>query len=53
LKRAPLQKRLRLLGVRVGALAKEDELPAASENIASPDNSSRRAAKEDLTGQLF
>ena len=45
LKRAPLQKRLRLLGVRVGALAKEDELPAAG--------ASRPAADEDLTGQLF
>jgi DNA polymerase-4 len=45
LKRAPLSKRLRLLGVRVGALAKEDELPAASATKQTP--------TEDFTGQLF
>jgi DNA polymerase-4 len=45
LKRAPLSKRLRLLGVRVGALAKEDELPAASATKQTPTG--------DFTGQLF
>jgi DNA polymerase-4 len=45
LKRAPLQKRLRLLGVRVGALVTQDALAAA--------NAVPRMADEDLTGQLF
>jgi DNA polymerase-4 len=44
LKRAPLQKRLRLLGVRVGSLLKADEAPSAS--------SSSHSTMEE-TGQLF
>ncbi|NVO05387.1 MAG: DNA polymerase IV, partial [Rhodoferax sp.] len=52
LKRAPLQKRLRLLGVRVGALLKAQEAQADAANAervsaaAGPD-------ADELTGQLF
>jgi len=49
LKRAPLQKRLRLLGVRVGALLKADEATAA-ELAPAP---GRSAGGDALTGQLF
>ena len=48
LKRAPLQKRLRLLGVRVGALLKAEDAKAGNEDAA-------RAAlpAHEPTGQLF
>ncbi|WP_326533205.1 DNA polymerase IV [Pseudorhodoferax sp.] len=44
LKRVPLERRLRLLGVRVGALRKAAELAAESQAQAAPD---------DPNGQLF
>ena len=47
LKRAPLQKRLRLLGVRVGTLLTAEEAKATAH--ATPDP----AGETDLTGQLF
>ena len=47
LKRAPLQKRLRLLGVRVGALLKAEEVST----IRVP--SVQRVDSDALTGQLF
>ncbi len=50
LKRAPLTKRLRLLGVRVGALAKEDEIPAMSAAVSKP---AKPETADDWTGQLF
>jgi DNA polymerase-4 len=42
LKRAPLAKRLRLLGVRVGSLVAADDVPTAAER-----------APEPQTGELF
>jgi DNA polymerase-4 len=48
LKRAPLQKRLRLLGVRVGALLKADDARAAESKAIS-----HGPAEGPLTGQLF
>jgi DNA polymerase-4 len=50
LKRAPLQKRLRLLGVRVGALLRAEDAEAGKTNLAkTPD----LAAEDAATGQLF
>jgi DNA polymerase-4 len=51
LKRAPLQKRLRLLGVRVGALLKADDA-RAGEAVATRAAQAPSAA-DALTGQLF
>ncbi len=58
LKRAPLQKRLRLLGVRVGALLSEDEAlefmknkPVAHVEYARA--ATKNIANDPLTGQLF
>ena len=51
LKRAPLQKRLRLLGVRVGALMKQEEAQAAELTTARPQTS--HSSADELTGQLF
>ena len=58
LKRAPLQKKLRLLGVRMGALLSADEAlnyksnrPLAPESIAQAAINS--GAEDTLTGQLF
>lgn len=51
LKRAPLQKRLRLLGVRVGALMKQEEAQAAELTAARPQTGS--GSTDELTGQLF
>jgi DNA polymerase-4 len=58
LKRAPLQKRLRLLGVRVGALLSEDEAlefmknkPVAHVEYARA--ATKNIANDTLTGQLF
>jgi DNA polymerase-4 len=52
LKRAPLQKRLRLLGVRVGALLKTEDAKAA--NVAIIHAQSGQGADTDAqTGQLF
>ena len=48
LKRAPLHKRLRLLGVRVGALLKAED---AAERIAA--SASHDHGAQGLTGQLF
>ena len=50
LKRAPLQKRLRLLGVRVGALLKADDAKAADAGLARMQEG---ALSDALTGQLF
>jgi len=52
LKRVPLDRRLRLLGVRVGSLAKVGELPPAS---FTPDHEVREpgAVGDGWTGQLF
>ena len=52
LKRAPLQKRLRLLGVRVGALLKAEDAKAG-EVFASHPPTRHGADADDLTGQLF
>ena len=52
LKRAPLQKRLRLLGVRVGALLKaEDAKSSEIATVRAP--SGHGADTDDQTGQLF
>ena len=51
LKRAPLQKRLRLLGVRVGALLKAEDALAAELTTARPQSGASTA--DELTGQLF
>ena len=58
LKRAPLQKRLRLLGVRMGALRQASDNPSSETNIAvAPININKRAtelvANEERTGWLF
>jgi DNA polymerase-4 len=55
LKRAPLTKRLRLLGVRVGALLKADEAPdSQSIPAAAPADSAQGAIKIELVnGELF
>jgi DNA polymerase-4 len=50
LKRAPLQKRLRLLGVRVGALLKAEDAAASNAGLAKGQDSS---AQDPVTGQLF
>ncbi|MCX8520565.1 MAG: DNA polymerase IV [Rhodoferax sp.] len=50
LKRAPLQKRLRLLGVRVGALLKVEEVPAGQ---AAPGYCANSRSAGAITGQLF
>jgi DNA polymerase-4 len=52
LKRAPLQKRLRLLGVRVGALLKAEDAKAG-EATAAQAYGSHGAVEDELTGQLF
>jgi DNA polymerase-4 len=52
LKRAPLQKRLRLLGVRVAALLKAEDAKAG-ENSAIGALSAHGADTDALTGQLF
>ena len=53
LKRVPLQRRLRLLGVRVGSLVKADalHLVVPSQNTAQPARDDR--ADDTWTGQLF
>ncbi|MDT7516226.1 DNA polymerase IV [Rhodoferax mekongensis] len=58
LKRAPLQKRLRLLGVRVGALLSEDEALEHTKNKPSAPmrhahTATKNIANDPLTGQLF
>lgn len=54
LKRVPLQRRLRLLGVRVGSLCKADELPPAATTAAAVTTHQVREAGTDIwTGQLF
>jgi DNA polymerase-4 len=55
LKRAPLAKRLRLLGVRVGALLKADEAPDSQANPAgAPADSAQGAINSELVnGELF
>ena len=50
LKRAPLQKRLRLLGVRVGALLKAEDAQAGYAVLARAQES---AQDDERTGQLF
>ena len=52
LKRAPLQKKLRLLGVRVGALLKTEDA-RASEATAAHAAAGHAAQSDELTGQLF
>ena len=58
LKRAPLQKRLRLLGVRVGALLGEQEALEFMKNrplaqVESARAATKTIANDPLTGQLF
>jgi DNA polymerase-4 len=58
LKRAPLQRRLRLLGVRVGALLVEEEAQEFMKNKPLAHTEHARAATQNiandpLTGQLF
>ena len=58
LKRAPLQKRLRLLGVRVGALSRLSDSPSSKANLAvAPvdieSSTIELRANEDQTGWLF
>lgn len=58
LKRAPLQKRLRLLGVRVGALLSEDEALELMKNkpvahVEYARAATKNIANDPLTGQLF
>ncbi|MCZ4313519.1 DNA polymerase IV [Comamonadaceae bacterium G21597-S1] len=53
LKRVPLQRRLRLLGVRVGSLAKADELPAVAGTAAHGVREAGPAQGDIWTGQLF
>jgi DNA polymerase-4 len=50
LKRAPLQKRLRLLGVRVGALLKTEEAQSSQAGMAP---AQAHEAEVPVTGQLF
>ena len=58
LKRAPLQKKLRLLGVRVGALLPADAVLNSDKNRGSPlvkpaQTAIHSGADDPLTGQLF
>jgi DNA polymerase-4 len=53
LKRVPLQRRLRLLGVRVGSLAKADELQQAASGPGAAHLAREAAAGDIWTGQLF
>ena len=59
LKRAPLQKKLRLLGVRVGALAKTADLDSAGRNFESKQRGAQVEPASDATesiavnGELF
>ncbi len=50
LKRAPLQKRLRLLGVRVGALLKAEDAKAVEANTL---RNATRSEEDALNGELF
>jgi DNA polymerase-4 len=50
LKRAPLQKRLRLLGVRVGALSKAEDATAVD---AQQERAAHGTQGDEFTGQLF
>jgi DNA polymerase-4 len=52
LKRAPLQKRLRLLGVRVGALLRAEDAKAGEVSTANA-LSGHGTEADELTGQLF
>ena len=53
LKRVPLDKRLRLLGVRVGSLVKQDALPYADAPRMAPAQARDGPHADHLTGQLF
>jgi DNA polymerase IV len=53
LKRAPLTQRLRLLGVRVGALEKASNMPAAPAEPAQAAMNSVANLEQPETGQLF
>jgi DNA polymerase-4 len=53
LKRVPLERRLRLLGVRVGSLAREDELQPAAARPGATHSARESAAGDIWTGQLF
>ncbi len=53
LKRAPLERRLRLLGVRVGSLIKAGELPPAAGEHNSHEAREPGAIGDGWTGQLF
>ena len=53
LKRAPLQKRLRLLGVRVGALIKAEDAPTRSSSAATGPQADATSTPTNPTGQLF
>jgi DNA polymerase-4 len=54
LKRVPLDKRLRLLGVRVGTLQPADALNLSPESALGLQSSSRKARHADLhTAPLF
>ncbi len=53
LKRVPLERRLRLLGVRVGSLAKADELPAAGGVSGAQLAREAGTPGDGWTGQLF
>ena len=58
LKRAPLQKRLRLLGLRMGALSKRSEDLSSKENqavalVKTAHEATELIANEDRTGWLF
>lgn len=52
LKRAPLKKHLRLLGVRVGALLKAGDVKACDASVVQH-LAGNNASEEDMTGQLF
>jgi DNA polymerase-4 len=53
LKRVPLERRLRLLGVRVGSLAKADDLPSAGGATGAHLAREPGAMGDGWTGQLF
>ena len=55
LKRVPLDKKLRLLGVRVGALVKHDEAAIHEQKMPLAQKGRAQAAIESIaaTGQLF
>ena len=55
LKRVPLDKKLRLLGVRVGALVKHDEATIHEQKVPLVHKGRAQAAIESIasTGQLF